>query len=387
MPITVVSSGIAKMIGAALLAVLPIKVDTNAGKTVEGNLEGFTADALLIQRDGEVAELPFLDLTSMQPTEVEERTGPTFQVSLIGGSRILAQDLTLDDDGLTIEPRRQNPVRVPVKQVKAIRFRQPAVETDAQWLGIVDRESRGDTLVIRREGDRLDPQQGIVVSMTDETVVFSLDSTEINAPVNRLEGVVFGGGGDVVEDAAIQVTDIYGSRWAVTKLEPSQGEQPLRMELGRNVTHELPVQQILSMRWSGGLSLLANESPAASDFKSYIETETDADLLTKFFGPRVTGMADLLMNGGSSIEYRIEPGFQTLAGTVARDDSVENASQLTVRVTLDGETVWEESLPDLEPRGFELPVKDARRLSFEVDSGSDGDLGDTVRISRPRLLK
>ena len=383
----VVGSWIAKAIGGFLLAVLPITVQTNAGKTLSGEFEGFTNDELLLKRSGEISKFKFSDLTSMQVEQAEEQTGPTFQVRMIGGSRILAQDLTLDDNGLVIEPRRQKRLVAPVKRVKSIRFRQPSAGTDAQWLGILERESRGDTLVIRRADNRLDPQQGIVMSMSKDTVVFSLDGTEINAPIERLEGLVFGGSDDITEDAAIQITDVYGSQWAVTELTASAVEQPLQLRLGEQISHELPLSQIVSVRWSSGLAMLAKEAPASSTFKNYLSTNVDSGLLDQFFGPRVLADTDLLMNGGSSVEYRIAPGYRTFSGTVRRDATVGKTGQLTVRVTLDGDTVWEESLENTESRGFELPVENARRLAIEVDSGDDGDLGDRVRISRPRLLK
>ncbi len=66
---------------------------------------------------------------------------------------------------------------------------------------------------------------------------------------------------------------------------------------------------------------------------------------------------------------------------------VAKASSVTVRIELDGKTVWEQTLLDAAPRGFELPLDGARRLAIRVETDGDGELGDTVRIARPRLLK
>jgi hypothetical protein len=317
----------------------------------------------------------------------EEKTGPPFRVTLVGGSRIAAQDLSLSGSEVAIEPRRQSRIQVPVKQVKAIRFNAPSVATDAQWLGIVQRESRGDTLVIRRPGDRLDPQQGVIVSIEQGKVGFDLDGDVINAPIDRLEGVVFGGTQAVIEDADIQITDVYGSRWSVTGIEPSNGDQPLGMRLSTSLVHALPLQHIKSIRWSGGIMLLADGKSASQSFQSYVPTNVDRKLLEDFFGPRRDGQADLVMFGGSSIEYRIESGYRIFAGAIRRHAKVTNAGRVTVSIQLDGKTVWQEQLLDAEPRGFELPVEQFRRLAIIVDSGNDGHLGDWVQISRPRLLK
>ena len=93
------------------------------------------------------------------------------------------------------------------------------------------------------------------------------------------------------------------------------------------------------------------------------------------------------MHAGSSIEFRIEPGYLTFAGAAGRYDGVAEASSVSVRITLDGKVVWEQAFLDAGLRGFELPLDGARRLAIEVSGDGDGDLGDTVRIARPRLLK
>lgn len=374
-------------IGIFLLAVLPVSVKTSAGKITEGDLDGFTQSSLLLNQTGQVTEYAFDDLLSLRPTDSEEKTGPTYRVTLVGGSRIAAVDLSLTENEVLIELRRQNQLRVPLDQVKAVRYRPSSVSTDAQWLGILDRQQRGDSLVIRRPGNRLDPQQGVVESVMAATVGFNIDGTRINAPVDRLEGIIFGGTQSLVEGTDIRVTDVYGSTWSVISIEPSLGDQPLQMRLSSSVMHELPLHQIESIRWSGGFSLLAYEKPANRSFQPYFQTNVSGNLLKDLFAPNRDGEADLLMFGGSSIEYRIEPGYQLLAGTVRRGDKITNAGKVSVQIELDGETVWQEELPDGEPRGFELSVEQSRRLKFVVDSHADGDLGDTVRISRPRLLK
>ena len=391
MSLTCLSLSFSKLLLPAVWAILvgamPVVVKTNDGNQLEGNFAGFAADSLQLERGGKTEEISFDDLLSMRLSQSDARTGPSCQVALVGGSRIAAQALSSTNSELVIEPRRQDSLTVPFKQVKAIRFRAASVTTDPQWLGILEREQRGDTLVIRRAGERLDPQQGLVTGVTTDAVQFDLDGTPVNAPVDRLEGVVFGGNTISESNANIQVTDIYGSTWSVLKLEPSSGDQPLRMQLSDSLQHELPVDQIESIRWSGGIRMLADEKPAASNYQPFLATSIDAKLQEAFFGPVVAGQSDLTMHGGSSIEFRIEPGYLTFAGAVCRDERVTKASSVTVQIQLDAKTVWEQTLTDAELRGFELPLDGARRLAIMISSDGDGDLGDTVRIARPRLLK
>ncbi len=381
------TSPLYKALGVLVISVLPVNLQTNDGETVTGELAGFTESAVRVDQNGRSVEYPFDDLLSLSPIELDEKTGPKYRVTLIGGSRIAAQDVSFADGTLVVQPRRQDPIEIPVKQVKSIRFRPSAVATDASWLGIMGRESRGDTLVIRRPGDRLDPQQGIVVSIKEDKVGFDLDGDVVNAPIDRLEGVVFGGGDSVVENAEVQVTDVWGSVWSLVSIDPSTGADPLRMRLTPAVVHSIPLRHIASIRWSGGVSMLAANEPASQSLRTYFKTNVDDQLTSRFFGPSREGETDLLMFGGSSIEYRIEPGYRILAGSIRRHEEVSNASKVNVRIELDGKPVWEQSLPDAEPRGFEIPLEQSRRVAIKIEHGTDGDLGDTVRISRPRLLK
>jgi hypothetical protein len=379
---------ILQTISALLLAVLPVSVKTSEGKVTEADLHAITPSSLVLDQDGQIVEYAFDDLLSLRPIDAVDKSGTLSKVvTLVGGSRIRALDLSLIDNELLIDLRRQNQLRVPLKEVKAIRYRPSSVSTDAQWLGILDRPRRGDTLVIRRAENRLDPQQGIIESISGGLVGFNLDGTPINAPVDRLEGLVFGGTQSLVEDTDVRVTDIYGSTWSVIAIEPSRGDQPLQMRLSSNVVHELPLYQIDSIRWSGGFSLLADEKPAKQSFQPYFQVNVTGGLLEEFFSPQRVGEADLQMFGGSSVEYRIEAGYELVVGSVRREEHVTSAGIVTVQIALDDKIVWTEELLDGEPRGFELPVNQARRLTFVVDSGPDGDLGDTVRIARPRLLK
>jgi hypothetical protein len=157
---------ILQTIGALLLAVLPVSVKTSEGKVTEADLHAITPSSLVLDQDGQIVEYAFDDLLSLRPIDAVDKSGTLSKVvTLVGGSRIRALDLSLIDNELLIDLRRQNQLLVPLKDVNAIRYRPSSVTTDAQWLGILDRPRRGDTLVIRRAENRLDPQQGIIESI------------------------------------------------------------------------------------------------------------------------------------------------------------------------------------------------------------------------------
>lgn len=378
---------LARTLALVLVAALGVRVSTTTGDSVEGELAGIGDSSLVIEVDGQQREFKFDSLASVVPVERDENaTGPAMRVTLLSGSKVAAQDLSLADEVLRIEPRRQPPLSVPLVDIKSIRFRAASPVTDAQWLGLLENEDRRDQLAIRRAGNQIDPAPVVIESIADGNVGFRIEGETAAAPIDRLEGVVLGGNREVAEDAEIQIVDIYGSKWLAKAIEPGDGET-LRLMLSDSITHSLPAEHLYSMSWTAGLVMLAAQEPAKSSYAPYIETKLDADSLARWFGPKSDGQTDLTMVGGSLIEYRVEGDFATLAGSVRRDDRVSKAGYVAVAISLDGRQVWKQELNDSGTKGFEIALDNARRLRIEIFSGDDGDVGDTVRVVRPRLLK
>ncbi|TWT94398.1 NPCBM/NEW2 domain-containing protein [Stieleria varia] len=374
---------------SALLAaaVLPVRVTTLTGHTVTGDLTTVNEAFITIEQADGVKEFSYDALAAVTPLVIDEGlTGPAMRATLRSGSVIAAQDFSMSGSELTIEPRRQKPLKVPVAEVASIRFRPSAVTTDAQWLGITEAESRGDVMVILRPGDKLDPISGVVEGLASGEVIFDLDGDKINAPLARLEGIVFGGTASDSPSAKIQVTDVYGSTWQVMSLAPSATGEPLRLRLTDSITHELPLKHLKSMSWGTGEQLLAREASAESSYQPYVGTALPSKTLAAWFEPQ-SEQDDLVISGGAAVEYRLGSEYQTLAGAVRRESQVASAGQVIVRISLDGKVAWEEKLTNPEQLGFQIPLDDAKRVRIEIDPADDGDVGDLVRIIRPRLLK
>ena len=380
------SLGLQVLVGL-VVAVLPVRVTTSDGQRVEGTYAGMESSAVVLDQNGQATRLAFDNVLSMEPREIPAETGPPIRVELRSGSRIAAEQVSLAEEQLRIAPRQQEAFEVPLEQVGSIRFQPASAATDAQWLGMLEDQGRGDLMAVRRQQDQLDQIRGVVEGIGDGTVQFTIGGQSVDAPIERLEGLVFSGDGESPEAADVLVQDIYGSRWAARALLPSGAEEPLRLKLSDTLTHEVPLDQVRSIQWSGSRVLLAAQQPAEQSYEAHLPGRIDRSLMQAWFGPRSDDPDSLILHGGSAVEYRIPEGFQTLAGTVRRAESVERGGAVTVKILLDGESVWSETITDDAARGFELPLGRAARVRIEAASGGDGDLGDTIRISRPRLLK
>ncbi len=387
MMVTSVSSFMMGILVMWVLA-LPVEVTPTDGAVIRGSLAAVTPAGIQLEQDGTVRVLPFDSLVSLEATAPMRATPPVMRVTLAGGSELAAHSVSLQDDLLSIELRRQDRLSVPARQVRSIRFRASAPATDAQWFGLVESEGSGDVLAIRREGDRLDQVRGVIESITGNVVQFNVDGTAVQAPFDRLEGIVFGSSqGSAVGRSNLLVLDSYGSRWMVDSLRPSSVDEPLKVLLESDVEHSIPMSQVTSIRWNSSLVMLATQPAAEQRFKPAIGPTQMDGIMGQWFSPTSAVDDALVMHGDSMIEYRVEPGFERVMGSFLRDERVDRRGKLTAIVAMDGEVVWTQELLAGEASGFELPLGDHRRLQFRTESSGDGDLGDTVHIVRPRLLK
>ena len=363
------------------------RVETGSGQFIEGTWAGTTGSVIRIDDGSTIREIPVDQVVALRPvSEVDSSSGPPMNVTLTDGTSICAQELGMDETSIRIEPRRQKPVNIPIRQIRSIRFRLGGAATDPQWLGLVEQESRSDLMVIRRGNEQLDPIEGVVVGLNREKLQFELDGEKIEAPLDRLEGVLFRSGDSPNSESKVKVADMYGSTFLAARLEPNDSSDVVEVMLPGQGKHSIPIQQIQFITWTSGRVLLAADTAAASEMKPYLSTKLPAGLLKAWFGPIADG-EDLIASAGGGIEYRVEEGFQTLAGSVGRDEAVAGGGTVLIRILVDDQLKWEQSLVDSTAKGFRIPVIGARRVRLEVLAGKDGDVGDQVRFLIPRLLK
>ncbi|MEM9587004.1 MAG: NPCBM/NEW2 domain-containing protein, partial [Planctomycetota bacterium] len=317
---------------------------------------------------------------------------------LAGGSRVATDALTFDGDHFVLQPRRQAKLKLDARAVASIRFRSPSAKTDAQWLGLQDPEGGKDVVVIRRQEDQLDSIAGVILKIDATTVTLDLGDDVIPAPIQRLEGVIFGSPASQTATTST-VVSTYGSIWKAVTATLDRDQQAIRLQISADTFHTLPLSRLAEIRWSSGMTMLAAQAPASSRFSPYVQTKLAPEFLNAWFAPRDPqagssepsgdsgSKEDLVLHGGSSVDYRIESGFARLIGRVQRDDSVDHHGTTQVTIRLDDQEVFSESIRDDQPLGFDLPLAGASRVTLAVEAGPDGNVGDTIRFVRPRIVK
>lgn len=368
-------------------ASVQVRLTTVDGVAREVSLKSMNETGLVIESGGTSETIAWDNLLSAERTEASSSTPPVMRIELVGGSRVAATQVTSEGNEATLVTREQEPLKAPLKELKSIRFKASSPATDPQWLGMLDSPRTADVLVVRRAGDSLDEVQGIVKSITAAVVTIDLDGDEVSAPIEKLEGVLFANATSSAEVGGLLVEDTQGSRWRVTSIaSPRDGF--VSLALGRSLKHEIRLDQLNRLESTGSVQFLALEAPAEKAYVPTTKLGLNASLADQWLGANVDGN-DLVMQSESHVEYRLGGEYSMLRGSAQFDQVVKVGGKCAMRILLDGKVVWDQvfDIEDPSARGYELPLGSARRLRFEVKTAGDGDLGDTLRIRQPRLVK
>ncbi len=379
---------VALLLAQALVSVIDVRVTRLDGTVLEASLTAVEANDLVYTIDGKPTRTPLSEILEVARTTNPSELRPATSVELLNGTRLTATSIKIQDGQLTISLVKQPELTVPLKQVRWIRFRAPSAAIDPQWLGMTEKTPAADTLVIRRAGDALDEAAGIVQSADATVVKFDLDGDELDAPIEKLEGIVFANPASSDDLAKTSVQDVQGSKFRVRGVSgDDQGN--LIFDLGDSLKHQFPLDQLLKIESTGSIQFLASSQPVESSFQPVSKIGLSPDLANAWFAPHSENDRDLKLVGAASVEFRVDEGFTSLQGSAELDESVKSGGQCTLRILLDNKVVWEQGFNVAEPaaRGFDLPLEKARRVRFELKTGNDGDLGDSLRILQPRLVK
>jgi hypothetical protein len=373
-----------------------IQVETLEGDSYSGHLNNLTGSALSVALSGGQSQQWELTEISRIQFEGSARTSTPTRVVLRGGSEIVAAATSMKDEDLLIRSVGQPSLNVPIGKVRSIRFRAPASATDPNWLALVEEPQRRDRLVIRREGDALDPIEGTILEIKRDSVSFDLSGNQIDAPLNKLEGVIFSTSNVRVSDKTLRVHDQWGSQWMAEEANWNPNAGSLQLNLGDGITHSIPADQLLEIRLSGGILYLSDAEVAQQSQSESLNAIVGNDLAATWFTTE-TQAKNLTTVLASDHVVRVPEGYEKLVAAVRIAPDVDQFTPLNVSVLLDDRPVWSLEIQDRKPHGLILPLEDARRLTLRIDQ-ADADsselspsladaLGHRVEWLGARLLK
>ncbi|PHQ36027.1 hypothetical protein [Rhodopirellula bahusiensis] len=373
-----------------------IQFETIDGDAQSGQLSNLTGSSLsVILADGQSKQWELTEIARIQ-FEGSQQTSPPTRVILRGGSEVASAATSMEGENLLVRSLGQPPLTVSIRSVQSIRFRAPSSATDADWLALVEEPQRRDRLVIRREGNALDPIEGTILEIKRDFVSFDLSGNIVDAPLQKLEGVIFSTTGDRPTEKLIQIKDQRGSRWMAEQANWNPTDRSLELDLGDDITHSIPVSQLLEIQFSGGILYLVDAEVAQQHQPDALSTLVGDDLASTWFATESNGKNLTTMLSSDHV-VRVPDGYQKLVAAVRMSSDVDQFTPLKLSVLMDNRVVWTLDIEDRKPHGLILPLEDARRLTLRTSlTGEDASkpkrsidqaLGHRVEWLGARLLK
>lgn len=352
---------------------------------------GVSAHGLKLNVEGEDRTVPLDALQRIERAEPLGKTSPSTVVTLRDGSTLPVDGVTLQGDTAELRLRRHGKISLPVRQLARIRFRPPSAAVEAAWQNYVEGQGAEDQLVIRRGTDTLDTAGGVIKAIAEEAVTFELGGSPLEAPRQRLEGVIFGGAAAGPSGTArLQIVDAYGIQLNAVRIDVGPTPETMKVTTQGGIAVPLRLEYLQRLALAGQSFNLATAEPLASRFEPFIglPEAVAAQQAEAWLGPQTTPRGTLVMPSRSERTYRIEPGFQRLVTEIQIDPQVTLGGHCDVSLRLGDEVRWEQRLRLGQPAvAVDLPLGSASRLTIRVDYGEDGDVGDIVHFRSPRLLK
>lgn len=381
-----------------------VTVSTADGQVIQGDLIRISAGGIEIgDESGRLR--PNDSLSEIRFPHLAKQSLPTV-VELIGGTKIHVSRVSWDGDRFELTPARQPKIELPIDQLKSIRYRPGNPSTDAVWLGWTEEVRRGDRLAVRRDGRTLDSIDGTVVGIQRDTIQFEMGGNTIDAPIAKLEGVLFSANRNEAAAAGIRVNDTSGSQYVAESIELAEDSKMLQISLSDSVEHSIPVDQLISIQYAGGILQLSDAEVASSGLltkETRSPNSTLQESMQAWFSPKASGTNQddsagiIAMSSPSEISFRIPPGYEQFIVAVRRQSDVNVFFPVNVEVLLDGQKQWYGTVESRESVGLELPVNGARMLTLRVSETSTdqsdknhpitSSLGGSVEWFSGRLLK
>ncbi|WP_146582111.1 glycosyl hydrolase family 98 [Neorhodopirellula pilleata] len=362
------------VVSESTAATVEVAVVTADGESVTGGLAEMSDVAIALDLGSEVRTIPLENASRIDFSHSSLPPLPTV-VELRSGSKIRVSQVTWDGDDLKLTPSRQAPLTLPVARLRSIRYRTGNPATDTTWLGWNEDARRGDRLAVRRDEKTLDSIDGTVVGIGPQTVQFEMAGNTIAAPIAKLEGILFSSTNPNAESPAdpIRVVDTSGSQYLAASVRLAPESEHLDIQLPGQIGHSIPLDQVMSIGFAGGVLRLVEAEVASSRFLAGQNSDAFPAWMQNWFEPRAgeEGSDDsdvVLMRSPSEIRFRIPEGYEKLKVAVRRHPEVDWFLPVGVEVLTDEEVVWSATLEDRESLGLELELGDARTVTLRTSS-------------------
>ncbi|MEZ6059534.1 MAG: NPCBM/NEW2 domain-containing protein [Planctomycetaceae bacterium] len=411
------------------LTLLDARVTLLSGSAVEGRIAAMSTEERTLQlapSDGGAAtSIALSDVVDVQFISAKPKHEAGEELLLHDESRIPCETIAASAAEVSAASPWLSELRLPRTSVRAIRMQPLHADWEPQWDALLARRNDKDLLVrAKRDGSGLDFIDGVVSSVTEQTVIFLLDGDEVPVPRERVFGVIFSrlnsdkapltGPLSVFsgEDALIKVREVKLSKESL-EVVSSWGqtisfELPLvsRIDFSSSRFHFLSDLQPIEERYFGTQPA---DSKAVSVFPDDEATRTGPLQFWRMskdaFPYGEGGRPPLMLRGRvyrkglcifpqARIAYALDGRYTNFVAQVGVDDEVafnspgpDHPYSVSLTIEGDGTKLWEGLIEaPAEAQALDVDVSGVRTLTLLVGFGDGRNYCDYLDLADAKLI-
>ena len=340
---------------------------------------GIHVSALSDRTKRVVALDQFLELTRQG---VPEAITGKFVLHMTGGDRLGGQPVSIKGNDLVWESPILGQLRLPMKRL--IGITQPGkTPPDARPRMDIVSLANGDTL------------KGIVTSIGDGKVAVQADAGNSEIALSSVASIDFAATGNAtMPQKAFRVRFEDGSSIVATTLALS--DDHLKLDLSKDENRQVDLKHIIAIEQvNGPVSWLSSRAPIENIYVPYFGNRLlyPARMDANYRGSDIRFGDQRFVRGigvhaYSRLAWTLDGSYKAFRTRYAIDGDSPMAD-VTVRIKLDDKVAYEKSHVHagvLSPVVL-LELKDAKRLTLEVDFGEGGGAQDRLNWIEPALMK
>lgn len=369
------------------------KVTLLDGSTLAGQVTGISDEGLVeIAGQDPIPLAGLRQITRSQPKappDLDTASTTPAVVELVGGGRIVAAQVTLDDEACQLRWAYGEKLALGIDSIKAIRFfpDKPDPDFEAALKG----ESEEIDRIFLRVEEKLEVLRGLIESLDDKEIVFEYQGKESRLPRARLFGVIVAaiGAADAPADECLVRMAAGSSTWG-----ESLGELALWGKLESLADGEIRLEvagEMIALPWANVVSITVRSDRIVflSDLKPVTAVQEP------ILAPQRPWQADRTVAGQtltlrkqtfekglgvasySKLVYELPGQYETFAATLGIDDETDGAGDAVFVVLGDGRELFRLRATGTDnPHQLRLDVSGVRRLELIVEPGEQLDLAD-----------
>ncbi|MFV2065906.1 MAG: NPCBM/NEW2 domain-containing protein [Pirellulales bacterium] len=391
-------------IAAALLAVVPVEVETLDGSTETGRLTVLSAKGVALDTDAGPRHVPIdrlLGVRMLAYAAPNTDAASPVRIELVDGSVLSVSEYLVSMGIATMTLPGGAVIELPVRAVSVVRFGESENVAEQQWQEILRVGTTGDLLVIRK-GDVIDFLEGVIEEVEPKSVAFQFDGQRVNVPRRKVSGFVYYQA--TRQDPVEPVCQAIGSgatRLALTRVTLDDGQFHLVTTGGQQIT--VPANLIAEFDFSmEKLCYLSDLEPAKEEWTPFYRLR-QAEHLTRSIGAlrrdraieggplRLGGKTytrGLAMRSRGEVVYRLRGEYREFSAIAGIDDRMGDRGHVRLVIHGDGRNLFEQAIRGGDvPLPLRIDIQGVDRLTLLVDYGEDTDVADHFDLVEARISK